>query len=72
MKKKAKKKGKKVVSRAERDVDRLYVAVQKYVENRGGKLMVIGGVEVQNWDEGAFKFRVAVRCLGRIPAPSNE
>ncbi len=43
------------------------VAVQRYVEAHGGKLLVIGGIEVQDWHEGAFLFRVAVRCMGQVP-----
>ena len=47
----------------------LYRAVRRYVESKGGSLMVIGGVETQEWPEdGKFKFRVAVRCMGRKPA----
>lgn len=47
----------------------LYRAIRRYVESKGGSLMVIGGIETQEWPgEGEFKFRVAVRCMGRKPA----
>jgi hypothetical protein len=49
----------------------LLVAVQRWVHNRGGNLLVIGGVELQDWHEGASKFKVAVRCLGKRPAPPD-
>lgn len=48
-------------------VDRLYKAVANYIEKGGGKLVVIGGVELQDWGEGIGKFRLAIRCLGRKP-----
>lgn len=47
----------------------LYKAVEAYVVAKGGELVVIGGIEIQEWPEDPkFKFRVAVRCLGRKPA----
>lgn len=50
-------------------VDRLYKAVQNYVEKGGGKLIVIGGIAVQEWPtDNAHVFHVAVKCLGRKPA----
>lgn len=49
-------------------VDRLYKAVQNYVEKGGGKLIVIGGIAVQEWpQDNAHVFHVAVKCLGRKP-----
>ena len=55
------------------DYDVLYKAVQKYVENRGGKIMVIGGIEVQQWPEdSAMTFRVAIRCTGKKPTLKDE
>lgn len=50
------------------DMDRLYKAVQNFVESRGGKLVVIGGVEVQKWPtDNEFVFRIAVKCMGKQP-----
>ena len=49
-------------------VDALYAAVIKYVEAGGGKLVVIGGVQVQEWpQDNAGVFMVAVKCMGRKP-----
>lgn len=49
-------------------VDDLYNAVISYVESGGGKLTVIGGIEVQEWpQDNAGIFKVAVKCLGRKP-----
>jgi len=49
-------------------VDRLYKAVQNYVEKGGGKLIVIGGITVQEWPtDNPHVFHVAVKCLGRKP-----
>jgi len=47
------------------------VAVNRWVRSRGGSLMVIGGIETQDYGE-AFKFKVAVSCLGRKPIPRKE
>jgi hypothetical protein len=50
------------------DYDALYTAVQRYVENRSGKIVVIGGIEIQEWpDDPKCSFRVAVRCMGKKP-----
>lgn len=49
-------------------IDRLYKAVAHYVEKTGGKLVVVGGVQVQEWPgEGPFKFVLGIKCLGRKP-----
>ena len=49
-------------------VDRLYKAVQNYVEKNGGKLAVIGGITIQEWPaDSAMVFHVAVKCCGRKP-----
>ena len=56
---------KKVVKKDEEDI--LLDAVAKFVDKRGGKIAVIGGIEIQDWGEGEYKFRVAVRCSGRRP-----
>lgn len=65
-KKGKKPKAKKIVGRDA--TSQLYRAVIRYVESKGGKLLVIGGVQVQEWPEdAAYKFRLAVGCLGRKP-----
>ena len=44
----------------------LYRAVRRYVRERGGKVAVIGGIEIQEWpDTPKGAFRVAVHVLGR-------
>lgn len=46
----------------------LYRAVRRYVESKGGSLLVIGGIETQEWPgERELMFRVAVKCMGRKP-----
>ena len=52
--------------------DRLLAAVQNYVVKRGGSLIVVGGIEIQDWHEGKGKFKLAVRCLGRRPTLQGE
>lgn len=50
------------------DVQQLYRAIQNYVEVHGGKLIVVGGIQVQEWpNDGMGKFEIAVKCLGRKP-----
>ena len=49
-------------------VDALYTAVRNYVEESGGNILVLGGIEVQVWPEDRRgQFRVAVKCLGKKP-----
>jgi len=46
----------------------LYRAIRRYVENKGGSVTVIGGIEIQEWPEDhKFKYRVAVHVMGRKP-----
>ena len=53
-------------------ISRLYRAVLRYVESKGGKLLVIGGIQVQRWPEdGEYNFRIAVKCTGSMPEYSN-
>lgn len=49
----------------------LLAAVQHFVRANGGSIVVIGGIETQDWGEGLGKFRIAVKCLGRKPAASG-
>lgn len=47
----------------------LYRAVRRYVESLGGSVVVIGGIEVQEWPVDPHgKFRVAVSVVGRRPS----
>jgi hypothetical protein len=44
------------------------LSVQQYIESCGGKVVVIGGVEIQEWiKDSKYVFRVAVKCLGKKP-----
>lgn len=53
--------------------EKLYEAVDEYVRSLGGKVVVMGGVEVQEWPgELPLNFRVAVRCTGRKPKYSES
>lgn len=45
----------------------LLAAVQHWVKAKGGALVLISTIEVQDWKDGVGKFRVAVRCMGRAP-----
>lgn len=42
-------------------------AVSNFVKARGGTVLVVGGIEIQDWQDGVGKFRVAVHCTGRAP-----
>lgn len=64
----ATKKAKKKAPAMSRHVDRLYKAVANYVEKNGGKLVVIGGVQMQEWPaDNPGVFHVSVKCMGRKP-----
>lgn len=57
------------ITKADRAVDRLYRAVANYVTVKGGKLVVIGGIAIQEWPEDRpMIFHVAIKCMGRKPA----
>jgi hypothetical protein len=55
------------------DTDRLYVAIKEYIENRGGKVVVIGGIEIQQ-RAGAlpYNYAIAVQFTGTKPKPIEE
>ena len=47
------------------------VSVARFIESRGGRALVIGGIELEHID--GFRFRLAVPFSGRAPsAPSKE
>lgn len=57
----------------------LLTAVCHYVRAKGGELVIVGGIDIEEWPSaGAGKFKVAVNCLGRKPTfaqrkePSHE
>ena len=46
----------------------LYRSIRLYVESNGGSLVVIGGIEVQQWPgEPEHAYKVAVKVMGRKP-----
>lgn len=46
----------------------LQAAVQHWVKAKGGDIVLIGAIEVQQWPgEGVGNYRIAVRCMGRAP-----
>lgn len=47
-------------------VDRLYEAVVAYVEDRGGAVLVVGGIEVQQRSR-KYNFGINIRLMGRPP-----
>ena len=52
----------------EESVIELQNAVQRFVEANGGKLIVVGAIEIQEWpNDLKYNFRVAVQCTGRRP-----
>lgn len=49
-------------------VARLYRAVENYVLKNNGTVVVIGGIQVMTLpEEGAYKYRIAVQCVGTKP-----
>lgn len=49
-------------------IDDLYLAVQQYVESKGGSVVVIGGVQVQQWpNDLEHNFTIGIRCMGKKP-----
>ena len=55
------------------DTDKLYLTVQEYIENRGGKVLVIGGVQIVQYPSNAkHKYSIAIKFLGRKPSLIKE
>ena len=55
------------IIRGKDPISTLYRAVARYVESNGGRLVVIGGIQIQRWpSEEEFSFSVAVKCIGFI------
>lgn len=54
-------------------IGQLYRAVRRYVRSNGGDIVVIGGVQVQEWPEDrAGMFVIGVKCLGRKPTKQDS
>ena len=47
--------------------DRLYEALSIWLESKGGRLAVAGGIEIQQWDISPYKFTVGIKCMGKKP-----
>lgn len=47
--------------------DKLLKAAAEYIEELGGRAIVIGGVEVHSFPGEELKFKLAVRVMGRKP-----
>jgi hypothetical protein len=53
----------------------LYRAVLRYVKSKGGNILVIGGVEIQEWSAGDAirgKFTLGIKCLGKRPSGTSS
>lgn len=74
MNKKAKKKAlakRKILGRD--PTSQLYRAVIRYVESKGGRAVVIGGVQVQQWSgDRGLNFVLGVRCMGTKPKATPD
>lgn len=52
--------------------EHLYKAVVDYVHSKGGKVLVIGGVEIQQFPgDRKFNYRIAIRITGKKPVMTN-
>jgi len=48
--------------------DKLYKEIRRYIESRGGKVLVIGGIEIQEWpDSLPYKFTIGIHVTGFKP-----
>lgn len=71
MKKKTKQSKRKMVTGRD-PTSQLYRAVIRYVESHKGSILVIGGVQIEQWPEDRKgMFVLGVRCLGRKPEKKN-
>ncbi len=56
----------------EKVVNALYCAVKRYVEEGGGKIIVVGGIQVQEWPgDSEYAFTIGVKCTGKKPVFSD-
>lgn len=50
------------------EVNALFSAVQKYVESRGGTVLVAGGPNIMRFEPNKqYHFQVVINCTGKIP-----
>lgn len=51
------------------DTDKLYKVVQEYIEGRGGKVLVIGGVQILQYpSDPKYKYSISIQFIGRKPS----
>ena len=55
------------MTKKERATERLHKAVAHWVNVYGGTAVVTSGPEVQDWREGQYKYRIALRVVGIAP-----
>lgn len=48
-------------------ISQLYRAVLRYVEASGGQVIVIGGVQVQEWQPRSGNYVIGIKCMGKLP-----
>jgi hypothetical protein len=58
---------KKEIKTGDKYIDNLYKAVVDYIKNRGGSVVVIGGIALVQEDERKFNYGVMVRVTGKKP-----
>jgi hypothetical protein len=57
----------------EDDTDKLYKAVQEYIENRGGSVVVIGGTSIIQFpDDRKYIYSLAIKIAGRKPEMGKQ
>lgn len=51
------------------DTGKLYKAIQEYIEGRGGKVLVIGGVQILHYPgDPKYKYFISIQFTGRSPS----
>jgi hypothetical protein len=50
----------------------LLKATRDFVRARNGNLLIVGPIEIQDWMDGAGKFKVAIGCLGKKPEKQEK
>ena len=58
---------KKKIKTGKKDIDILYEAVRTYIENRKGKVVVIGGIALVQEGIAKFNYGLIVRVTGKKP-----
>ncbi|HLF10634.1 MAG TPA: hypothetical protein VJA26_05420 [Gammaproteobacteria bacterium] len=45
----------------------LLTAVARFVDSHGGKTVVVGGIQTEQWPDDPFRFKVTIQCTGKPP-----